>query len=413
MSRNFKPKRGLETHMLTDTKIRTSKPQNKLYRLSDTNGLAIEITPSGIKHWRYRYRFNGKASMISLGKFPNIGLKDARNLRDNYRNLLTDGLNPSEYKANKVSKDKLENDKKMTFGKLFYKWHAKNKDNWSDKHSMKVMRQCERHLLSYIKNKSIDTITPQDMIQVFMKMNELGIIETLEKVKGYASRIFKYGVGLGLLPNNPTADLPNDIFKKKKVTNFAHITDMEELAKVLNIIDKFKGTIQVGTALKMAPHVFLRPTELAELLWSEVDFENKQIKIPKGRMKMAFPHIVPLSHQVLSMLKQMYRISSDRQYVFPGVANPREGISPDSLRMALRRLGINKDVLTTHGLRHTASTQLNEQGFNSDAIERQLSHGDKNKIRATYNHAQYLDERRDMMNKWSDFLIKIKQDYAE
>jgi len=399
--------------MLTDTKIKSLKPKDNLYRRSDANGLAIEITPAGLKYWRYRYRFNGKASMISLGKFPNIGLKTARLLKDECRDLLTSGINPSEHKANKTYRDKLESDRKMTFGKLFYKWHAKNKDNWSDKHSMKVLRQCERHLLSYIKNKSIDAITPQDMIQVFMEMNELGIIETLEKVRGYASRIFKYGVGLGLLPNNPTADLPNDIFKKKKVTNFAHITDMEELAKVLHTIDKFKGTIQVGTALKMAPHVFLRPTELAELLWNEVDFEKKQIKIPKGRMKMAFPHIVPLSSQVLSMLRQMHRISGDRQYVFPGVANPREGISPDSLRMALRRLGIDKDTLTTHGLRHTASTQLHEQGFNSDAIERQLSHGDKNKIKATYNHAQYLDERRDMMNKWSDFLTKIKQDYAE
>ncbi|WP_428087827.1 tyrosine-type recombinase/integrase [Candidatus Thioglobus sp.] len=399
--------------MLTDTKIRTSKPKNKLYRLSDSNGLAIEITPTGIKYWRYRYRFNGKASMISLGRFPNIGLKTARLLRDDYRNLLTNDINPSEYKANKANKNKLESDKKITFGKLFYKWHAKNKDNWSDKHSKKVMRQCERHLLVYIKNKSIGTITPQDMIQVFMKMNELGIIETLEKVKGYASRIFKYGVGLGLLPNNPTADLPNDIFKKKKVKNFAHITDMEELAKVLNTIDKFKGTIQVGTALKIAPHVFLRPTELAELLWNEVNFENKQIKIPKGRMKMAFPHIVPLSSQVLALLKQMHRISGDHKYVFPGVANPNDGISPDSLRMALRRLGVGKDVLTTHGLRHTASTQLHEQGFNSDAIERQLSHGDKNKIKATYNHAQYLDERRDMMSKWSDFLDNIKKNYAK
>ena len=398
--------------MLTDTKIKSLKPKDKLYRRSDGNGLAIEITPAGLKYWRYRFRFNGKASMVSLGKFPNIGLKTARLLKDECRDLLTNGVNPSEYKANKAYRDKLESDRKMTFGKLFYKWHAKNKDNWSDKHSMKVLRQCERHLLSYIKNKSIDAITPQDMIQIFMKMNELGIIETLEKVRGYASRIFKYGVGLGLLPNNPTADLPNDIFKKKKVTNFAHITDMEELAKVLNIIDKFKGTIQVGTALKMAPHVVLRPTELAELLWNEVDFENKQIKIPKGRMKMAFPHIVPLSPQVLSMLEQMRRISGDREYVFPGVANPREGISPDSLRMALRRLGIDKDTLTTHGLRHTASTQLHEQGFNSDAIERQLSHGDKNKIKATYNHAQYLDERRDMMNKWSDFLTKIKGNYA-
>jgi len=396
--------------MLTDTKIKTAKPKDKLYRMADTNGLAIEITPTGIKHWRYRYRFNNKASMMSLGKYPKVSLKSARYLRDEQRDLLDQGLNPSEYRTKKAFQDKIEHDRKMNFNDLFYKWFEQNEHTWSDNHTKKVMNQCRRHLLKHIGTKSIDDITTQDILWVFKKIESLGIIETLEKVRGYTGRVFRFAVGLGLLNNDPTRDLPNDIFKKKIVKNFAHITDMKELGEVLNKIDKFKGTIQVGTALKMAPYVFLRPTELAELLWNEVYFEKKQIKIPKGRMKMSSPHIVPLSSQVLSMLKNMHKISGDQIHVFPGVDNPRESISPDSLRMALRRLGIDKDVLTTHGLRHTASTQLHEQGYKSDIIERQLSHGERNKIKATYNHAQYLDERREMMNEWSDFLDGLRND---
>jgi len=394
--------------MLTDTKIKALKPKDKIYRRADSNGLAIEITPTGLKHWRYRYRFDGKASMISFGKYPIIGLKTARTMRDEYRELLVKGINPSDYKAKKAFQNKLDNDRKITFGELFDKWYDQNKDNWSANHSKKVMNQCQKHLLSHIKNKSIDSITPQDMLWVFKKIEELGIIETLEKVKGYAGRVFKYAVGLGLLITDPTRDLPSDIFKKKTVKNFAHITSAAEIGKLLRTIDKFEGSIQVGIALKMAPHVFLRPSELAQLSWNEIDFKNKQIKIPKERMKMSSAHIVPLSMQVLSMLEQMHKISSNHKYVFPSVTNPNKSISPESLRSGLRRLGVDKDTLTTHGLRHMASTQLHEQGFNSDIIERQLSHGEQNKIKAVYNHAEYLEERRDMMDKWSNFLDSLK-----
>jgi len=394
--------------MLTDSKIKASKPKNKLYRLADSNGLAIEITPSGIKHWRYRYRFNGKASMISLGKYPVIGLKTARSIRDEYRGLITNGINPSEYKAKKLYQDKLDSDRKMTFGELFDKWYKQNQSNWSTNHSKKVMNQCQRHLLVHIKNRSIDSITPQDILWVFKKIEDLGIIETLEKVKGYAGRVFKYGVGLGLLVVDPTRDLPSDIFKKKKVKNFAHITNPVEIGKFLRVVDNFEGSIQVGIALKIAPHVFLRPSELAQLPWNEVDFENKQIKISKERMKMSSAHIVPLSPQVLGLLEKMHQSSGNNKNVFPSISNPNKSISPESLRSGLRRMGIKKDTLTTHGLRHMASTQLHEQGFRSDIIERQLSHGEKNKIKAVYNHAEYLEERREMMNKWSDYLEGLK-----
>jgi len=211
-----------------------------------------------------------------------------------------------------------------------------------------------------------------------------------------------------LLVVDPTRDLPSDIFKKKKVKNFAHITNPVEIGKFLRVVDNFEGSIQVGIALKIAPHVFLRPSELAQLPWNEVDFENKQIKISKERMKMSSAHIVPLSPQVLGLLEKMHQSSGNNKYVFPSISNPNKSISPESLRSGLRRMGIKKDTLTTHGLRHMASTQLHEQGFRSDIIERQLSHGEKNKIKAVYNHAEYLEERREMMNKWSDYLEGLK-----
>ena len=394
----------MSIHMLTDTKIKTAKSKNKLYRMADSNGLAIEITPAGIKHWRYRYRFNNKASMMSLGKYPQVSLKAARYLRDKQRDLLDQGLNPSEYRTKKAFQDKIKRDRQMSFNDLFYKWFEQNEHTWSDNHTKKVMNQCRRHLLKHIGNKSIDDITAQDILWVFKKIENLGIIETLEKVKGYTGRVFRFAVGLGLLTVDPTRDLPNDIFKKKTVKNFAHITDTKDIAKLLKTLDNFEGSLQVGIALKIAPHVFLRPSELAKLEWCEIDFNNKQIKIPKERMKMAQAHIVPLAPQVISLLKEMHAVSGNSKYVFPSIKDSGKSISPESLRSGLRRMGINKDTLTTHGLRHMASTQLHEQGFKSDIIERQLSHGERNKIKATYNHAQYLDERREMMCKWSDFL---------
>ncbi len=398
--------------MLTDTKIKNSKPKDKLYRMADSNGLAIEITPSGIKHWRYRYRFNGKASMISLGKYPKVGLKDARYRRDEQRELLERGINPSEYRSQKTSQEKIEKEKQMPFREMFYKWFDQNNTSWSEKHANKVMNQCKRHLLSHIGDMPIDSITPQDILWAFKKIEELNIIETLEKVRGYTRRVFKYGVGLGILSVDPTRDLPDDIFRKKQVKNFAHITDPQEIGELLRTIDKFEGSFQISTALKMAPHVFLRPSELTGLKWDEVDFGTKQIKIPKERMKMSVDHIVPLSSQVLAMLKQTYRVNGDGAFVFPSITNPNKSISPESLRAGLRRLGIDKDTLTTHGLRHMASTQLHEQGFKSDVIERQLSHGERNKVKAVYNHAEYLDERRDMMNKWSDYLDNLRDQNA-
>jgi integrase len=394
--------------MLTNIQIKTAVPKDKLYRIADSHGLAIEITPSNNKHWRYRYRFHGKASMISIGPYPLISLADARSIRDKYRLLLLDGINPSEYKSESRKNAILEKERLVTFAEMFEQWHTQNSDSWSPSHANKVFRQIHKHVLPFVGNKSIDSISTQHMVSVFKRIESYGIIETLEKVRGYTSRIFRYCVGLNLIRIDPTRDMPRDLFKKKQTSNFAHLTDTREIGKLLKLIDNYNGIPQIEVALQMAPHVFLRPAELAQLQWDEVDFENNYIKINADRMKMGLPHIVPLTQQTTHLLKRIEPITSSGNLVFPSNSKPTKSISPESLRAALRRMGVDKETHTTHGFRHMASTRLYEMGYRGDVIERQLAHGERNKVKATYNHAEYLDERRTMMQAWSDYLDKLK-----
>jgi integrase len=251
-------------------------------------------------------------------------------------------------------------------------------------------------------------IMPLKLSRPFKIIENAGTIDTLYKVKGVASRVFRFCVGLGIIEHDPTRDLPSDIFKKRKVSNYAHISDPKEIGGLLRMIDQYKGTYQVRTALKIAPYVFLRPLELAELKWSEVDFKDKLIRIDAERMKMGKTHLVPLSNQVIKLLENIKNIETGSIYIFPSPKNSKSHISPESLRAGLRRMGFSNDEMTTHGFRHMASTRLHELGFNGDVIERQLAHGEPNKIKATYNHAQHLDKRKIMMSEWANYLDRLR-----
>ena len=398
--------------MLSNAQIKNAKPREALYRIADSHGLAIEITPKNKKLWRYRYRFHGEASMISLGPYPLISLSDARILRDKNRLLLLQGINPSEHKSDSLRQAKTEQEKLVTFSEVFQHWYDQNSLNWSPAHVKKVMNQMGNHVLPFIGNRAVTKISTQDTLTVFQRIDQNGTIETLDKVRGYTSRVFRFAVGLGLINSDPTRDMPRDLFKKKKSNNFAHLTDSNDIGNLLRLIETFEGSIQVETALKMAPYVFLRPVELAQLQWNEVYFEDSQIKIKAQRMKMGQPHIVPLTTQTTRLLNKIKPITSHSAFVFPNTRNPQKSISPDSLRVALRRLGVSKDTHTTHGFRHMASTRLYEMGFRGDVIERQLSHGDTNKVKAIYNHAQYLEERREMMQKWANFLDELREKHS-
>jgi len=395
--------------MLTDTKIKTLKPKDKRYRIADANGLVLEIKPNGAKYWRYRYRFEGKANMIGMGEYPIVSLAQARQNRDKYKALLYQGINPSAYKKEiKVEKSLQKKAEQSTFNKMFFDWYEHNQENWKPNYRRDILKRTTKHLLTHIGDKPIESITSREMLRIFKIIESAGTIDTLYKVKGVASRVFRFCVGLGIIEHDPTRDLPSDIFKKRKVKNYAHISDPKEIGGLLRMIDHYKGTYQVGTALKIAPYVFLRPLELAGLKWSEVDFTDKLIRIDSERMKMGEPHIVPMSSQVIKLLESIKDIETGSIFVFPSPATTKRHISPESLRAGLRRMGLSNDEMTTHGFRHMASTRLYELGFNGDVIERQLAHGERNKIKATYNHAQHLKGRKIMMDEWANYLDKLR-----
>ncbi len=392
--------------MLNDTKIKHAKPKEKQYRLSDGNGLNILITPKGKKTWVYRYRFNGKENTATFGHYPAVPLLEARLKRAEARELLVQGKDPNAYhKQQKISSSISLG---SSFNDMFNQWFELNKESWKPNYQQDLIKRSKKHLSPYIGNRNVSEITSQEMLRVFKIIESAGTIDTLHKVKSCASRVFRYCVGLGIIEHDPTRDLPNEIFKRKKVTHLAHITDPKEIGGLLRMIDEYQGTYQIENALKIAPYLFLRPGELAGLEWNEVDLKDKLIRINAKRMKMKTTHLVPLCPQVISLLENLKNIKTGSNFVFPSLRSSTRHISPESLRAGLRRMGISNEEMTTHGFRHMASTRLYELGYKGDVIERQLAHGERNKIKAAYNHAEHLEDRRVMMNEWANYLDKLK-----
>ena len=387
--------------MLNDTKVRNFKASDKLYRKSDSHGLVLEVNPNGSKLWRHRYRFNGKAKMISLGSYPEVSLLDARQARDSNKQLLKQDVNPQQSKATFLSV-------KPTFKDMFVKWLEFKKDTWTAGYVDDTLQRANSYLIPVLGNLLIEDIKPSDMKVLLLKIQDTGKLDMLKKVKGIADGVFKYSVGMDVITFSPVRDLPSDIFKKIPIKHYATITDPKEIASLLDRLDKHIGTLEVSTALKLAPHLLLRPSELTGLLWSEIDFDEKLIRIGADRMKMKRVHLVPLSKQILLSLKALSQHETSSPFVFPSQRDINIPITPDSLRNALRNLGIKKEEFTTHSFRSMASTRLNELGYKGDVIEIQLSHAQKDKVRSAYNHAEYLPERKVMMQEWSNYLDKLQ-----
>jgi len=386
--------------MLNDTKAKSFKPANKLYRKADSHGLALEINPNGSKIWRHRYRYNNKPTMMSLGHYPEVSLLDARQERDNNKQLLKKGINPARVKSSLSIT-------KPTFSEMFDKWIDSKKDIWTSGYFDDTLQRANNYLMPILSNLPVEDIKSPDMLNLLLKIQDMGKLDMLKKVKGIANGVFGYSVGMGLINVNPVRDLPNDIFKKIPIKHYVTITDPREIAGLLNKLNQYHGSHEVNTALKLAPHLMLRPSELSGLLWSEIDFDEKLIRIGSDRMKMKRMHLVPLSKQTFAIFQKLSKRYTVSAFVFPGARNNNKPITPDSLRNAIRKLGISKDKFTTHSFRSMASTRLNEFNYKGDVIEIQLSHSPKDKIRSAYNHAEYLPERKKMMQDWSDYLDKL------
>ena len=400
--------------MLSAAKLRNLKPRDKVYRVADSDGLYIEVRPNGGMFWRFRYRWQGRASMISLGRYPAVSLAQARQMRDRARAEMAEGRNPALIFSQKSNEDEGTASRHMLFKDLWRAWFDHSRGQWSPRHENRVQMRCEKHLLPVIGLMPADEITAADMLRVLKRIEAQGTIHTMHKIRSYASRAFRYGVGMGWCERDPVQDLPLDVFKPDNSRRRAFVQDPAELAGILRAIDGYAARHPaVGEALQLAPYLFLRPSELSGLMWSEVDFNAGLIRISASRMKMRRVHLVPMARQVSERLDQLRRLWEDSPaespYIFPSQRSLQRPISPESMRAALRRMGIGKEELTTHGFRHIASTFLNELGWPPDAIERQLAHVEGNRVRRAYNHAEYLDVRREMMQAWADWLDDLKR----
>jgi integrase len=338
--------------------------------------------------------------MMTLGSYPKVSLLDARQARDNNKQLLKKGVNPQQTRAQSLGTN-------PTFKDMFNSWYNIKIDGWTEGYAEDTMQRANNYLMPIIGNTPIGAIKTPVMRDLLLRIQDKGLLDMILKVKGIASGVFSFSVGMGFIDVNPVRDLPNDIFKKKPNKHYATITDPKEIGWLLNKLEQHQGSFEVHSALLLAPHLFIRPGELTGLLWSEVDFDAKLIRISAKRMKMEKQHIVPMSKQVLKVLQNLSNVNSDSEYVFPSQRDRSTSITTASLLASIRRLDIGKDKFTTHGFRHMASTRLNELGYRGDLIELQLAHTQSNKVRAAYNHAEYLKERRDMMQEWSDYLDKL------
>lgn len=389
---------------LTDTAVRNAKPRPKQYTLFDEKGLFLLVAPNGGRWWRLKYRFAGKEKRLSLGTYPEVSLKEARDARDDARADLRKGIDPALARKQEKADQAADQD---TFEKLAREWHERFSPGWSTSHAETTLERLVKNIFPWVGSRPVREITPQELLAVLRRMEGRGALESAHRLRGVCSMIFRYGIATGQAERDPAADLRGALPPKKE-QHRAAITDPREVAPLLRAIDGYPGSFVVCSALKLAPLVFVRPGELRHAEWTEVDLDAAEWRIPGDKMKMGEKHIVPLSSQAAAILRELHPLTGHGKYVFPSIRTAARPMSEATILVALRRLGYAKHEMTGHGFRSMASTLLHEQGWPSDVIERQLAHGERNKVKAAYNFAEHLPERRRMMQEWSDYLDGLK-----
>lgn len=381
---------------LSDTTIRTAKPKAKLYRLTDANGLCLEVTTTGSKLWRYRYRFNGSAKMLALGAYPAVTLLKARQLRDGARQLLIEGTDPAEQKKTAKQAQKVEG---LTFETLAREWFAYNAPRWAESTTYKAKLYLENDLIPGIGARPLKGITRPDLVELVRKVEARGTLNAAGKIRQWLHQIFRYGLAKGVVDANPATDLSVVAAPPKAARHHPHVT-FAELPELLAKSEAANIHLLTRHAIRLLTLTAVRPGELRRAPWAEFDLECATWTIPAERMKARRPHIVPLPRQAVAILRRLHEITGRYALVFAG-ANPDRPMSENTVNKALRVMGYEGQQ-TGHGFRHLLSTELNGRGYNKDWIERQLAHGDSDEIRGTYNHAAYVEQRREMMQAWAD-----------
>jgi len=392
--------------MLTDTKLRTLKPREKVYRVADANGLCIEVRPSGAKLWRYRYRHAGKPSMAALGEYPTMSLAEARSERDQARAQVKEGLNLAHVaKAERAARMERASN---TFASVALEFLAKREKEGMGMDSVERGRRLIEKDLASIRNLPVAEVSATILLAALRKMEKRGIVESAHRARGLAGQVFRYAIATGRAERNPAADLIGAL-ERPKTKHFASIILPSKIGELLRSIYNYQGSLVTIAALKLAPVVFVRPGELRYAEWSEINLDKAVWDIPAEKMKMKQPHLVPLSDQAVSILRELHFLTGGGKYVFPGVRSMRRPISENTVNAALRYMGYDSDTMTGHGFRAMARTVMDEElGFPVDHIEHQLAHAVKDANGRAYNRTSHLPARRKMMQAWADYLDSLR-----
>ncbi len=397
---------------LTDSKIKNLSPESKIYKKFDAHGLYLEVSPAGSKLWRFRYKFQGKSKLLSLGRYPEVGLKKARELRDKANLEIIQGIDPAfERKKSKREQVKEKTISENTFHNVSKEWWESNSEAWADDYSRTIWRRLENNLFPWIGSLPITEIDPPTLLQQLRRIEDRGANETAKRISRYCNHIFQYSIITGKSTRNPAAEIQG-VLKKAPVRHMPALTEPRDIKSLLRAIDAYEYSFIVSSALKVSALTFVRPGELRKATWDEVDLEEALWKIPAYRMKMRKDHIVPLARQTVDVLQDLRPLTLNCRgnFVFPGERMNGRPMSENTVNMALRSMGFSKDQMCAHGFRTMASTRLHESGlWDSRVIEIQLAHVDKNTIRGIYNRALYLDQRKKLMQWWADYLDSLRE----
>jgi integrase len=390
---------------LTDVRIRNAKPDPKKRRkLFDTGGLYLELSPAGGRWWRLKYNFAGKGRRLSLGVYPEVSLREARDRRDEARKLLRNGVDPAENRKalNLARAEGAAN----TFEAVAREWYKKFSPTWATGHAFRILRLFERDIFPWIGARPIAQITAPELLAVIQRIESRGALETSHRALGTISTVFRFGVATGRLSSDPARDLRGAL-PPAQGGHFAAVTNPQRLAEILRLMDGYSGTLPVLCALRLAPLVFVRPGELRKAEWAHIDLAAAEWRYTVTKTRT--PHVVPLSRQSVAILRTLHALTGSGRFVFPNARSSSRPMSDGGVVAALRKLGIGKEEMSGHGFRAVARTLLDEVlGFRPDWIEHQLAHTVRDPLGRSYNRTSHLPERTAMMQKWADYLDRLK-----
>src|SRR6266404_86412 len=393
----------MPSNKLTQVALRAAMPRDKPYKLGDGDGLYLLINPNGSRWWRLKYHFEAREKLLSLGVYPHVTLQHARSLRDEAKRAMVNGVDPSVKKQ--IEKSAHSN----TFEAIAREWLTLQEQKLAPATFAKAVWTFGTLVFPYIGSRPIAKLGPVDVLKVLRRIEERGIHETAHRTRQRCAQVFRYAVQTGRAERDVTADLRGAL---APVVSEHHstITEPARIGELLRAIDGYNGQAVTAYALKLSPLVFVRPGELRHAEWTEFDLDGHEPlwRIPGEKMKMGEQHIVPLAKQALLLLRELKGLTGRGRYVFPSLRSGSRPMSDNTVNAALRRLGYTSDEMTGHGFRSLASTCLNEQGYHPDLIELQLAHAERNQVRAAYNKAQRLPERRKMMEAWADYLDGLR-----